>query len=270
MHRRDFVAGSLGASIAPALGQTSPGTGATTQGGTTMASPQILELRRYQFRMGPMAARHGEYLKTALLPAMSRQGIKPIGVFTVSVGSQVPATYLLLPHPSADSAVSLGGRLTQDAEYKQAGASFRSLPASDPPYVRRDSWLMLAFSGFPKIEVPAGPLAVPGRVFELRTYESHNETAGLKKIEMFETGGEMPIFRRVGIAPVFFGRNVVGTGMPSLTYMTVFADMAAREKAWVAFGADPDWVKLRAEPAYTDIVSNIRIEMLRATDYSQI
>jgi NIPSNAP protein len=270
MHRRDFVAGSLGASIAPALGQTSPGPGPTTQGGTGMATPQILELRRYQFRMGPMAARHAEYAKNALVPAMNRQGIKPVGAFTVSVGSQVPATYLLLAHPSADSAVTLGGRLTQDAEYKQAGASFRSLPFSDPPYVRRDSWLMLAFTGFPRIEVPAGPVAVPGRVFELRTYESHNETAGLKKIEMFDQGGEVPIFRRVGITPVFFGRNVVGNGMPSLTYLTVFPDMAAREKAWAAFGADPDWVKLRSEPAYADIVSNIRIEMLRPADYSQI
>src|SRR5688572_9795305 len=68
MHRRDFVAGSLGASIAPVLGQTSPGTAATTQGGTSMATPQILELRRYQFLMGPMGARHAEYAKTALVP----------------------------------------------------------------------------------------------------------------------------------------------------------------------------------------------------------
>jgi hypothetical protein len=235
-----------------------------------MATPQILELRRYQFLMGPMAARHAEYAKTALVPAMNRNGIKPVGAFSVSVGSQVPATYMLLAHPSAESAVTLGGRLTQDAEYKQAAASFRSLPASDPPYVRRDSWLMLAFAGFPTIDPPTGPLAGPARVFELRVYESHNETAGLKKIEMFDKGGEIPIFRRVGITPVFFGRNVVGTGMPSLTYLTVFADMAAREKAWAAFGADADWVKLRSQPEFANIVSNIRIEMLRPTDYSQI
>lgn len=235
-----------------------------------MATPQILELRRYQFLMGPMGTRHAEYAKTALVPAMNRSGVRPVGAFSVSVGSQLPATYMLLAHPNAESAVTLGGRLTQDAEYKQAAASFRSLPASDPPYVRRDSWLMLAFPGFPKIEPPTGPLAGTGRVFELRVYESHNETAGLKKIEMFDTGGEMPIFRRVGITPIFFGRTVVGTGMPSLIYMSVFSDMAAREKAWAAFGADPDWVKLRSQPEFANIVSNIRIEMLRPTDYSQI
>jgi hypothetical protein len=270
MHRRDFVAGSLGASIAPSLGQTSAGQGTAGQGGTGTGTPQILELRRYQFRMGPSAARHAEYAKNALLPAMNRLGVKPLGAFTVSMGSPTPATYLLLPHPSAESVLTLGTRLTQDAEYKQAAAAFRGLPASDPPYVRRDSQLMIAFGGFPAIELPTGAQAGPGRVFELRTYESYNETSGLKKIEMFEKGGEFPIFRRVGITPVFFGRNVVGAGMPSLTYMSVFADMAAREKAWAAFGEDPEWVKLRVAPEYADTVSNIRIEMLRPAPYSQI
>jgi hypothetical protein len=270
MHRRDFVAGSLGASIAPVLGQTGPSQSGTTPGGTSMAAPQILELRRYQFHSGPMVARHADYAKAALVPALNRLGIKPVGAFTVSIGSQSPATYLLLAHPTAESAVSLGTRLTQDAEYKQAGASFRSLPASDPPYVRRDSWLMVGFPHFPAIVAPAGPQAGSSRVFELRTYESHNETAGLKKVEMFDQGGELPIFARVGITPVFFGRNVVGSGMPSLTYLTVFPDMAAREKAWAAFGDDADWVKLRAQPEYTDIVSNIRIEMLRPAGYSQL
>ena len=270
MHRRDFVAGSLGASIAPVLGQTGPNTGTTATGGTKMAAPQILELRRYQFRSGPMAARHTEYAKTALVPAMNRLGIDNVGAFTVSLGSQTPATYLLLAHPNADSAVTLGGRLTQDAAYKDAASSFRSLPASDPPYVRRDSWLMVAFAGFPTVVPPTGPLAAPGRIFELRTYESYNETSGLKKIEMFEKGGELPIFARVGITPVFFGRTVVGNGMPSLTYMSVFADMAAREKAWAAFGEDPGWVKLRGEAQYQDTVSNIKIDMLKPASYSQI
>jgi len=270
MHRRDFVAGSLGASLAPALGQASPGTGATTQEGKTVAAPQVLELRRYQFRSGPSGARHAEYAKAALVPAMNRLGIKPVGAFNVSIGSQGPATYMLLGHPNAESAVTLGGRLTQDAEYKAAGAAFRALPYSDPPYVRRDSWLMLAFRGFPAIVPPTGPLAGPGRVFELRIYESHNETAGLNKIEMFETGGELPIFARVGVTPVFFGRTVVGTGMPSLIYLSVFADMAAREKAWAAFGEDPGWVALRGQPKYADNMSNIRIEILRPAAFSQL
>lgn len=268
MNRRDFVAGSLGASIAPNLAEAA-GRGAA-EGPSTGAAAQVLELRRYSFRMGPMLARYNEYAKNALLPALNRAGIKPVGAFSVSMGEESPGVYLLLPHPNAESVVTLAGRLAADAEYQKAAASFRALPASDPPYVRRESSLMIPFAGLPPVDVPAGPVAVPGRVFELRTYESHNEVANLKKIEMFEKAGEVPIFHRVGLTPVFFGRNVAGRGLPSLTYMLVFASPAALEKNWAAFREDPEWVKLRSEPAYADNVSNIRNVLLRPTDYSQI
>jgi hypothetical protein len=269
MDRRDFVAGSLGAALAPAAGHAAEARQAEAPARTR---PQLLELRRYQFRFGPMEARHAEYAKSALIPALNRAGVKPVGAFTVVFGADTPSVYLLLPHPGPDSVATLGGRLTSDTEYMRAAAAFRGLPATDPPYVRRDSSLMTAFDAFPTVEVPSGPLAVPGRVFELRTYESHNEGAGLKKIEMFEKGGEIGIFRRVGLAPVFFGRNTVGPRLPSLTYMLVFPDLATREKNWGVFRDDPEWVKLRSTPGYSnaEILTNIHVQVLRATEYSQV
>jgi hypothetical protein len=268
MDRRAFVGGSLGAALGPTLSAAAP----SAQGQATTspaARPQVLELRRYQFRFGPMEARHSEYAKTALLPALNRAGIRPVGAFTIVVGPGGPALYMLLPHATAESVVTLGSRLVADAEYKQAAGTFRSLPATDPPYVRRESSLILAFESVPAVETP---VKGPARVFELRTYESHNEAAGLKKIEMFEKAGELALFRRLGLAPVFFGRDVVGPRMPSLTYMVGFADMAAREKGWATFGEDPEWVKLRSTPGYAnaDIMTNITIQLLRPTDYSQI
>jgi hypothetical protein len=268
MDRRSFVGGSLGAALGPTLA-TAGAASAQTQATASGVRPQILELRRYQFRFGPMQARHSEYAKTALVPALNRAGIKPVGAFTLAMGQGGPALYMLLPHPGADSVATLGGRLVNDNEYKQAAASFRSLPPTDPPYVRRESSLILAFDSVPAVEVP---VSTPSRVFEMRTYESHNEGAGLKKIEMFEKLGELAIFRRLGLAPVFFGRDIVGPRMPSLTYMVAFPDMAAREKGWAAFGEDPEWAKLRSMPGYStaDIMTNITIQLLRPTDYSQI
>ena len=73
---------------------------------------------------------------------------------------------------------------------------------------------------------------------------------------MFEQGGELAIFRRVGLNTVFFSRDVVGAGLPSLTYMLVFADAAAREKNWDVFRQDPEWLKLRAHPGYADAESS--------------
>jgi hypothetical protein len=71
---------------------------------------------------------------------------------------------------------------------------------------------------------------------------------------------------------VFFGENVIGERLPSFTYMLTFDDMAAREKNWATFIADPEWVKLRATEGYTDpeIVSNIASIILRPTPYSQL
>jgi len=90
---------------------------------------------------------------------------------------------------------------------------------------------------------------------------------------MFETGGEIAIFRRVGLHVVLLARDLVGEGLPSLTYLLVFADAATREKTWASFREDPEWLKLRASPRYTeggDIVSVISSALLRPTDYSQL
>jgi len=271
MDRRAFVAGSLGTAVSPTLAPAA-GPEHATQEAPPSGRPQLLELRRYRFRFGPMESRFGEYAKGALVPALNRAGVKPVGAFSVAIGPDSPMTYLLLPLPGPESLASLPGRLAADPEYQRAAAAFRSLPASDPPYVRRESSLMVAFDSVPTLEVPAGAAAVPSRVFELRTYESHNENATLKKIEMFEKGGEIQIFRRVGLTPVFLARNLVGSGLPSLTYMLVFADAAAREQGWAAFREDPGRVKLRSRAGYgnAEILTNIHNLLLRPTDYSQI
>lgn len=263
MNRRKFVAASVGASLASGL---------EASAAAADPAPQLLELRRYRLRFGPMEARFAEYQKNVLLPALNRAGVKPVGAWSVSLGPDNPAVYTLLPHPNGDSLATLAARIAEDAEYRRGAAAFRGLPASDPPYVRRESSLMVAFDTVPRVEAPKGPLAGPSRLFELRIYESHNEAAGQKKIEMFEKAGEIGIFRRLGLQPVFFARNVIGTNLPSLTYMLVYADMAAREKAWTAFREDPEWVKLRATPGYTnaEILTNVTSLFLRPTEYSQI
>jgi hypothetical protein len=130
---------------------------------------------------------------------------------------------------------------------------------------------MVAFDGIPALEKPSGALAGPTRVFELRTYESHNKAAHRKKIEMFNRG-EIDIFRRTGLQPVFFGSNIIGARLPSLTYLLVFEDMAARERNWPQFVNHPDWKALVATPGYSDaeIVTNTHSFILRPTSYSQI
>jgi hypothetical protein len=119
----------------------------------------------------------------------------------------------------------------------------------------------------PQLETP---LDGPSRIFELRVYESHSDAAALRKIEMFNKGGEIPIFRRTGLNPVFFAETLVGPNLPNLTYMLAFENMSARDEAWDKFRNDPDWETLRSDPYYFDTVSAISDFILRPTAYSQI
>jgi hypothetical protein len=131
---------------------------------------------------------------------------------------------------------------------------------------------MAAATFMPAVEVPPAAQGNRPRIFELRTYESHSLKARRMKLEMFGPLGELAIFRRTGLRPVFFGDNVIGDRLPSFTYMLTFDDMAAREKNWAAFIGDSEWLALRAKPGYTDpeIVSNIISIILRPTAYSQL
>jgi hypothetical protein len=91
-------------------------------------------------------------------------------------------------------------------------------------------------------------------------------------MRMFSDMGEMEIFRRSGLTPVFFGKTIVGPRMPNFVYMLVHENMAARDKSWDAFRTNPDWKKLASTPGYADadIVSNITTVFLRPASYSQV
>jgi hypothetical protein len=261
MNRRRFLTTSLAAAGAGAVG-----TGLAAQG--TKPASEYYELRQYHLRV-TMRQRFSEHFRDSALPAYNRAGISNVGVFTVGVGPDNPTFWVLLTHKTPQSVVELDAKLQADEQYR--ASPFLKLPSTDAGYGRIDSQLMVAFDGIPALEKPAGPLAAASRVFELRTYESHSKAAHRKKVEMFNQG-EIDIFRRTGLTPVFFGSNIIGSRLPSLTYMLVFEDMAARERNWPQFVSHPDWKKLVATPGYSDneIVTNIHSFILRPTPYSQI
>ena len=130
--------------------------------------------------------------------------------------------------------------------------------------------MLRCFDAFPSVEKGKASGAA-SRIFELRTYESDNETTVKRKIEMFGDG-EIAIFRRCGLQPVFFGEALAGANLPRITYMVAYENMADRDKAWAAFGADPEWQKLRATPGLTDpeIVANISNAILKPAAGSDI
>jgi len=85
-------------------------------------------------------------------------------------------------------------------------------------------------------------------------------------------GPEIRIFHRVGVHPILYTTTLIGPNMPNLTYLTPFASLAEREKAWEAFGADPEWIKVRKESIDKggQITNQISITLLRPAEYSPI
>ncbi len=260
MQRRKFL-GAAGVAGAAAMGAM-----AETAGAADAPKKQYLELRLYHCDAGAMRAGVEKFLGEAAIPAWNRAGAKPVGVFGMMDGASADL-YVLLPHESIESFAAAPHRVWADAKYHKAGAAFLDTPKKEPPYKRIESSLMLAFDGIPKVEVPA---TKDTRLFQLRIYESHCDERAMRKIEMFNTGGELAVFRATGMKPVFFGQSLIGTKLPNLTYMLGFEDPDAKEAAWKAFGAHPDWKKLRADPKYKNTVSAITNIMLRPAACSQI
>ena len=260
MDRREFLATSAVAAVSPI-----PNLDALAQS----AARQYIELRRYHLLPGARQRAFGAFVGDVAIPAMNRAGVGRVGAFTVVYGENAPSLLLALTHPTLDSVVSLRERLAGDAEYGRAGAAVLGAPMSDPAFVRVESTLLRAIAAMPTPEPGAGAGSAASRICELRTYESHSDRAALNKLKMFNAG-EVPIFKRTGLTPVFFGETILGEKMPSLNYMLTFPDMAARDAAWSAFSKDPEWKTLSGDPQYRENVSAITDVILRPTAYSQL
>ncbi len=234
------------------------------------ASREFYELRTYEMPTGNRKAVLNEYLDKACIPALNRLGIKPVGVFSVVAGSNALNLFVLVPYPSLEHFLSAPGKLAADAEYQKAAGPYLSATIDNPAYTRYESTLLWAFKNVPRIRVPAETAGKQPRLFELRMYESHSEAAALKKIEMFNEGGEIDVFDRVGLRSVFYGQTLVGRRQPNLVYMMVHQDMAARDKGWAAFSGSADWKALSANPVYANTVSATTVAFLRPAAYSQI
>jgi hypothetical protein len=232
---------------------------------------EVYELRRYDLRFGSQTHRLEQFLSKAAIPAWSRAGLGPIGVFSPLLGGEIPSTYVLLPAPSLEVLVAARSRLAGDAEFLEAGKAFLSAPVTDPAFNRMESSLLVAFRGVPRLEVPRAAAGGGPRIFELRRYESHSDQAVAAKVGMFNSA-ELEIFRRNGLHAVFFGEALIGPRLPNLTYLLTFEDVGDREESWAAFRADPEWLRLKATPGLdnADLLTNIHNVLLAPAACSQI
>ena len=141
-------------------------------------------------------------------------------------------------------------------------------PSDKPPYERIESILLEAFPGQVPFVIP--PAKSTDRVFELRSYESPTENLAEKKMAMFNTGGEIDIFKRLGFNPVFYARVLSGSRMPNFMYMPVFENLQQKDAQWKIFGNDPQWKEISTNPENENKVSVSHIDsiVMHSTSYS--
>jgi hypothetical protein len=264
MERRDFLTASLAAS---ALAFTNQSQAQATTG----KQREYYEIRKYYMQTGPQTKLTESYVADALIPALNRLGIAPVGAFHLDIGPETPTLYLLLPCTNLETLVTAELRLAQDEQFMKAAEPFWNAPATAPAFVRVESSLHIAFEGWPKLTPPASTASHGKRIFQLRTYESPSSQDHVRKVEMFHHG-EFDIFQRAGCGQVFYSDTLIGPRMPNLSYMLSFADMTDLNAKWDIFRNDPAWKKLSGSPRYgfEEIVSNISNLILSPAAYSQI
>lgn len=245
------------------------GAGLATTAMQAQTKPRhILEFTYYYCRNSAdqQMQRTTELLKE-MAAAADKAGVKGHGYFGQLVAPKGPFVATLMGFPSWAAVEDTKRKMFADGALQKALEKFNA--AAGLGFTRVESRLLRGFAGFPEIETPKAKEG--GRVFELRTYESNTFASLGKKMGMFDNG-EVDIFRKVGMSPVFFGETIYGPDMPNLTYMLGYDSLAHREKTWSAFVSDPDWVKLRGTPGLSDaeVVSNISSTFLRALPFSPI
>src|SRR3954454_14744107 len=174
----------------------------------------ILEMRTFKLRntADNMVQRTTDFLSKTYVPALRRAGAGTITGFASVVAPDSPFITMITSYPSLTALDGALQKISADKEYLKDRDAFTG---SGLPYVRMEASLLRCFDSIPNIETgPADDKKT--HLFEMRTYESNSSSSLEKKIRMFNEG-EIAIFRKLNMRPVFFGQTLFGRNMPNLT-----------------------------------------------------
>ena len=226
---------------------------------------QFIEWRIYKLLDKSKQKILDNYLELALIPALNRQGCDTIGVFKEIDKPDTLEIHMFIPYASPDNLALITEALENDETYNKKAKAYLSLTKDEAVFERVESSLLLGFKAMPRLKSPENKK----KVYELRTYESFNEDAGRRKIDMFNRH-EVELFKNLGYNAVFYSKMITGKFMPALTYMVCFDSMEEMEEKWKSFGTSEVWVSIKDLPEYANSVSKIHKSFLEPLPYSQI
>jgi hypothetical protein len=224
----------------------------------------------YHLKTARQEALIDSFLQRQYMPAMRAAGIATIGVFK-PIGNDTAADrriYVFTPYASLRQWEQV--EKTAAPKLLTVGGAYENAAYNNPAYTRLETIFIKAFDDMTALTAPKLATPKSERVYELRSYEGASEKIFRNKVKMFNAGGEIKLFNRLGFNAIFYGEVLFGAHMPNLMYMTSFANREAREAHWKAFGADPEWKKLSGLPEYQNNVAHIDITFLHPAEYSDL
>jgi hypothetical protein len=224
----------------------------------------------YHFKTPEQRQKLDDYLQFGWLPAVHRLGFRNVGVFSPLANDTVAdkRIFVIMPAKSIESIAELNQKIFKDESHEMAAKNYIDAVYNDPPFSRIEKIISYAFRDAPVMVLPKLHSGKSERVYEYRSYESPTEKIFRNKVQMFNEGGEVKLFKRLNFNAIFYSEVVAGSNMPNLIYMTSFESMADRDAHWASFRDDPEWKKLSADPIYQHNVSRIDLILMKAAEYS--
>jgi hypothetical protein len=238
----------------------------TTRAADSDRRTRFYWLETFQLQQGTQPGRMNEWFRNGLIPRLAKIHPGPVIVLEAQIAPHTPQIMLIIGFSSFEEIGSVRSKVMDDESIVAADRKLNE--GVQPPFETQTTTLLEAAPYSP--EIVAEKRDTP-RLFELRVYHSPRFSQ-LQALHQRFSGAEIKIFHRSGIHPVLYGSTIIGGNQPNLTYLIPFDSLAAREKAWAAFGADPEWVKVRQESVekYGQITAVNDIAIYRATAYSPI
>ena len=210
------------------------------------------------------------YLINTYLPYLHQNGIAKVGVFAPLENDTAvdKRLFVWIPLKSIDALDALDQKIEKIDPMGNDPVIHLENADSSLPYNRIEKILTRAFKFQPNYVTKSNLTKSNNRVYEYRSYESATEDLHLRKVHMFNEGGEVPLFERLNFNAIFYSKVIAGSRMPNLIYMTSFNNMDDRNAHWKAFGQDPVWKKISAAPEYLKSVNRNETILMSARDYA--
>ncbi len=250
------------------LGGAAAGIPAMAGESTPEKGSKFYVVEQFYLKNGSQPQRIHDYLKNAAIPALNKVGGGPVLVLEALIAPHMPQVSAIIGFKSLDDLWQVHQKVMSDKELLQR---FEAWEQGEEPAIESMSATILQATDYsPELVVDREPRKNP-RIFEWRVYHSPTSRQ-LRALHERFAGPEIKIFHRSGVHPVLYTSTLIGQNMPNLTYLIPFDSLDAREKAWNAFGADPEWQKVRKESVdkYGQISSVIQISLHKATAYSPV